>query len=343
MHLNNIRLPAEWEKQDGILLAWPHKNTDWKSNLAVVQALYRELACLASQDGKVMIVAPCAKEVINSLETAGYDSARVSVYELPTNDTWIRDYGPLTVEVNGSPVLLDFGFNGWGLKFAADHDNLLTRRLKELGAFIPRVNTVGLVLEGGSVESDGRGIILTTARCLLSTNRNPQLDMEEIEGALASLLGVRKVLWLKNGYLAGDDTDSHIDTLARLCPENTILYQSCDDPDDEHFQALMEMKNELSAFTNLEDNPFRLIPLPWPGAKYDEEGNRLPASYANFLITNNSVLVPLYSDPSDDAAIRAISMAFPGREIKGLNCLPLIRQHGSLHCVTMQLPKGVLE
>jgi agmatine deiminase len=201
---------------------------------------------------------------------------------------------------------------------------------------------VGLILEGGSIESDGQGTILSTEECLLNDNRNPHLIREELEEELHGLLGSDRFLWLANGYLAGDDTDSHVDTLARLCPDYTIAYVSCDDPDDEHYPALKAMEEEIRALRTRDGSPYRLIPLPWPGARIDEEGTRLPATYANFLVINGAVLVPTYDDKNDAAALDAISRAFPGREIVGIDCLPLILQHGSLHCVTMQLPKGTL-
>jgi agmatine deiminase len=202
--------------------------------------------------------------------------------------------------------------------------------------------TIGLILEGGSIESDGKGTILTTAECLLNPNRNPHLSRQEIEEELLSLLGAEEVLWLENGYLAGDDTDSHIDTLARFAPDDTILYVACDDPDDEHFESLKAMREELETFRTRDDKPYRLLPLPWPQARHDENGQRLPATYANFLVINGAVLVPTYDDPSDATALKIIAKAFPGRKIIGIDCLPLIEQHGSLHCVTMQMPKGVL-
>jgi agmatine deiminase len=198
-------------------------------------------------------------------------------------------------------------------------------------------------MEGGSIESDGLGTILTTSECLLSPNRNPQLDKSEVEQAMASMLGARRVLWLNHGWLAGDDTDSHIDTLARICPDNIIVYQACNNPLDEHYQELKLMEEELKSFRAPDGAPYRLLPLPWPKARFDDQARRLPASYANFLVINGAVLAPTYGDPeNDDKALACIGLAFPGREVIGVNCLPLIEQHGSLHCVTMQLPAGVL-
>jgi agmatine deiminase len=338
----NLRLPAEWEAQDGILMAWPHEGTDWAYMLDDVRPVFVEIIKSITRFERVLLAAPHAATTKDFLVSAGVDMSRVAVYELPNNDTWARDFGPITVMYNNQPVLLDFGFNGWGLKFPANFDNQISKCLKEQGAFLPNIKTVGLVMEGGSLESDGLGTILTTSECLLSPNRNPQLDKSELEQAMASLLGAKRVLWLQHGWLAGDDTDSHIDTLARICPENTIVYQACDNPLDEHYQELRLMEDELKSFRAPDGTPYRLIALPWPKARFDDQAHRLPATYANFLVINGAVLVPTYRDEGDQKALECIGSAFPGREIVGIDCLPLIEQHGSLHCVTMQLPAGVL-
>lgn len=339
----NPRLPAEWEAQDGVLLAWPHQGSDWAYMLDDVRPVFAEIIRQITRFERVLLAASGGDEARGFLASAGVDLSRVTICEMPTNDTWARDFGPITVIFNDQPVLLDFVFNGWGLKFPANHDNLITARLKEQGALVPNLKKIGLVMEGGSIESDGLGTILTTSQCLLSPNRNPQLDQGEIEQALASLLGARRVLWLNHGWLAGDDTDSHIDTLARICPDNTIVYQACDNPLDEHFRELRLMEDELRSFQAPDGGPYHLIPLPWPTARFDDQAHRLPATYANFMIINGAVLVPTYADPEKDGtALASIGRAFPGREVIGINCLPLIEQHGSLHCVTMQLPAGVL-
>jgi agmatine deiminase len=338
-----IRFPAEWEEQDGVLLAWPHANTDWAPLLAAVEPVFVRIATEVSRREQVLIIAPAAAPVRSALEKSGADASRVMIVELPTNDTWARDFGPLTIYEEGRPVLLDFGFNGWGLKFASDQDNQATRRLARLGVWgTTPYRSVGLVLEGGSVESDGQGTLLTTTACLLGPNRNPHLERQAIAHELSLRLGGEHLLWLENGYLAGDDTDSHIDTLARLCPDDAILHVACTDPTDEHFSVLQRMAEELRAFRTRAGLPYRLLALPWPQAKFDEAGGRLPATYANYLVINGAVLVPTYNDPADDHALAVIGAAFPGREVIGIDCTPLIFQHGSLHCVTMQLPKGVL-
>ncbi len=338
-----VRLPAEWEEQDGVLLAWPHEESDWCDHLHLVEPVFIQIAKEVSRFEKVLIVAPETGSIAEKLRNVDAVMERIVFRDFPTNDTWSRDFGPITICEGNLPVLLDFGFNGWGLKFAANFDNQITARLASAGAFgnCP-VRVPGLTLEGGSIESDGQGTLLTTAECLLNPNRNPHLDRKGLETQLNTLLGSDHFLWLETGYLAGDDTDSHVDTLARLCPDDTIAYVRCDDRQDEHHAALTRMEDELKNFRTKNGTPYRLLPLPWPKACFDEDGERLPATYANFLIINGAVLVPTYNDEKDAAALEAVASAFPGREIIGVDCGPLVLQHGSLHCVTMQLPKGVL-
>lgn len=337
------RLPAEWELQDGILMAWPHAGTDWAPILHEVRPVFAEIIRQIARFEQVLLTAPDDADTRNFLTDAGVDTSRVAIYEIISNDTWARDFGPITVIFNDKPVLLDFGFNGWGLKFPANFDNMISKHLRELGAFSADLRTIGLILEGGSIESDGLGSILTTSSCLLSPNRNPQLDKSEIEQAMVSLFGAQRFLWLNHGFLAGDDTDSHVDTLARICPQNVIVHVSCDEEADEHYHELKLMENELRSFIAPDGSPYHLIPLPWPKPCFDDSGNRLPATYANFLVINGAVLVPTYRDRvKDELAMERIGQVFPGREIIGIDCLPLLKQHGSLHCITMQLPQGVL-
>ncbi len=338
------RLPAEWEPQDAVLLGWPHGETDWADMLDLVLPVFIRIAVEISRFEMVIIPSPDPDLVRSQLAEAGARMERVRIYSLPTNDTWARDFGPITVYQNGSPLLLDYGFNGWGLKFSACDDNQATARLQAAGAFGSCLREVpGLILEGGSLESDGAGTLLTTSSCLLEANRNPHLDRNELEQQLMQQLGLNRVLWLEHGYLAGDDTDSHIDTLVRLASHDRIIYQSCDDPEDEHYAELTALATELADLRSDDGQPFELLPLPWPEACYADDGHRLPATYANFLIINGAVLVPVYDSPRDELALAILSSAFPDREIVAVPCRPLIEQHGSLHCVTMQLPQGVLK
>lgn len=344
-HSNPIRLPAEWEPQDAVLIAWPHEKTDWAPVLAEAEEVFMNIAAVVARFEKLIVVVPDEACVRTKLEARGVNMHNVALYEIESNDTWARDFGPITIYEDGQPILLDFTFTGWGGKFEAALDNQITAKLHQLGAFggTP-LRKVDFILEGGSIESDGQGTLLTTSECLLNPNRNAELSKAQIEEKLSGELGVKKILWLNNGWLAGDDTDAHIDTLARLCPDNTILYVQCTDPADEHFESFQCLETELKNFQTLEKQSYRLLPLPWPKAKFDVFGERLPATYANYLVINGAVLVPVYDDPpSDAAALTTVKKAFPGREVIGIDCSALILQHGSLHCVTMQIPAGVLD
>ena len=338
-----ILFPAEWYPQSGIQLTWPHEETDWAYMLDEVTTCYIELAREIARRERLLIVTPHPKQVKRLLQGV-VDLEAVTFAQCPTNDTWARDHGGITLFCNGTPAIYDFKFNGWGLKFAANYDNLITSTLCRQGRFNARYeNRLNFVVEGGALESDGAGTLLTTSECLLSPNRNGEWSQARIEEYLKETFGLQRVLWLDHGYLAGDDTDSHIDTLARFAPDNTIVYVQCTDPTDEHYEALRRMEEQLRTFTTLEGAPYRLLPLPMADAIYDENGERLPATYANFLIMNDAVLYPTYRQPANDrAAAQVLQQAFPDREIVGIDCSPLIRQHGSLHCVTMQYPKDVL-
>lgn len=337
-------LPAEWHPQSFIQLTWPHAGTDWAYMLDEVEECFARIATEIAAREPLLIVAPQPEEVRRQLAGRA-DMANIRFFACDTNDTWARDHAFLTLLTEQGPLLMDFCFNGWGLKFAADKDNRINRRLYASGLLQGRyVNGKDFVLEGGSVESDGRGTLLTTSSCLLAPNRNDTCGRAEIEARLKRLFCLKQVLWIEDGGLAGDDTDGHVDTLARLCPDDTIVYVQCRDREDEHYAPLCRMEEQLAAFRTPEGHPFRLLPLPLPAAIYDEGGERLPATYANFLVMNGAVLCPTYGQPALDAeALRVIGEAFPGRETVGIDCRPLIRQHGSLHCVTMQYPAPLIQ
>ena len=339
----NAVLPAEWVPQSGIQLTWPHAGTDWAHMLTEVQACFAAIAREIVQRELLLIVTPEPEEVKKQI-SATVNMQNVRFMECETNDTWARDHGAITMLDSEGTSFLDFMFNGWGLKFASDKDNLITRQAVESGFLNGRyVNRLGFVLEGGSIESDGLGTLLTTSECLLSPNRNGQMSRDEIEDYLCSVFHLKQVLWLDHGYLAGDDTDSHVDTLARLCSPDTIAYVQCTDTQDEHYEALHQMEEQLKTFRTLNGNPYRLLALPMVD-KIEEEGERLPATYANFLIMNDAVLYPTYRQPENDQrAKEVLQEAFPEYEIVGIDCRTLIKQHGSLHCVTMQYPAGVLK
>jgi len=318
---SHYRLPAEWESQSGIQLTWPHSNTDWAPMLKKISKTYSEMAEAIKKHEDLLIVGP------------------------PTNDTWARDHGFITlVSDDGQPpLLLDFKFNGWGEKFPYRLDNALNRRLFEEGRFKGNyIDHLDFVLEGGSIESDGKGTIFTTTCCLMAPHRNQPLTRDEIEDRLKDYLCAERIVWIDYGKLTGDDTDGHIDTLVRICPNDTLLYVGCDDPKDEQYEELRLMEEQLQTFRTLEGNPYHLVKLPMPHPIYDEDHVRLPATYANFLIMNGAVLCPTYNQKDNDATtLRLIGEVFPDREIIGIDCRSVIRQHGSLHCCTMQFPEGV--
>jgi agmatine deiminase len=322
-------LPAEWEQQSMVQLTFPHENSDWVDVLDIVIPCFLEISRSISRFQTVLIV---CKNIENTKKLFGDQLPKnILFFEFESNDTWARDHGGITVFEDGKPVVLDFVFNGWGLKFPADKDNLITGQLHKNGILKAAYEHAGMVLEGGGIESDGKGTLLTTAECLLSPNRNPHLSKKQIESKLKKLFGVNRILWLNHGYLAGDDTDSHIDTLARLCDENTIAYVQCTNKKDEHYKALQKMEKELKKFKKIDGLPYHLVALPMADACFDNEGHR-------FLIINGAVLVPTYKVKQDAEALAIIKGVFPKHEVIGIDCSSLILQHGSLHCVTMQYP-----
>jgi len=338
-----IFLPPEWYPQSGVMLTWPHKNTDWIDLLDEVENCYLLIANEILKHEKLLVVSPDPAGVAAKLDQTLRHNLILAQFD--SNDTWARDHGAITVFKNGKPLLYDFQFNGWGLKFPAYLDNQLTSQLYHKSMFAEGVgyeNKLNFILEGGSIESDGIGTLLTTEECLLSVNRNQSMSKNEIEVYLTEVFGIQRILWLTAGYLAGDDTDSHVDTLARFCDENTIAYVKCVDPSDEHYSQLKLMEEEIRAFKTMNDRPYRLIELPMADYVEDELGDRLPATYANFLVINNVVLLPFYGTDKDEVARIQLQSAFPDREVIGIDCSALIKQHGSLHCITMQFPVGVL-
>jgi len=334
--LTERRMPAEWEHQRCILMSFPHEETDWaKGDLNAALSPFIRIAQAIAYKEAVYIICK-AKEKISSMFCS---TRNLTFIEIPTNDTWIRDYGYISIEENSETKLLDFTFDGWGGKFDAALDNRVNTALHQKGYMgITPLEHADFVLEGGSVESDGRGTILTTSHCLCNPNRNGGLTKEKVEQHLKEYLGTKRVLWLNHGYLAGDDTDSHIDTLARFTDAQTIAYVKCNDPGDKHYHALLLMEEELQNFKQANGEPYRLVPLPMCDARYNARGERLPATYANFLITNDALLFPTYSDSQNDRKAEEIFRElFPQKEMIPVNCLKLIEEGGSLHCSAMQV------
>lgn len=337
------RFPAEWEPQSAVLIAWPHAGTDWAPRLAEVETTYVALAAAITRFQPLLVcVADAALQAHarDRLAAAGVDLARVRFLQVEYDDTWLRDSGPITLREGEGFRLLDFCFTAWGGKFEASRDDRLVEHLHAQGVFGTAARErIEFALEGGAIETDGAGTLLTTWRCL--HERHPAATREQLTTRLAAWLRQERVLWLDHGALEGDDTDAHIDTLARFAPDDAIVFQACDDAADSHYADLAAMAEEIAALRTRDGRPYRLFPLPWARPILDE-GRRLAASYANYLIINGAVLMPAYGDPADARAAEVLAAAHPGREIVPVPCRPLIWQNGSLHCITMQLPEGLV-
>lgn len=346
MPQDTLRFPAEWEPQSAVLIAWPHADTDWAPRLAEVETTYVALAAAVTRFQRLLICVPNSVvqgHAEEQLRAAGVDFDRLRFLQLPYDDTWLRDSGPITLlsdAAGGESRLLDFRFTGWGGKYGASEDDRLIERLFDLNLFLKsHRQSIDFALEGGAIDTDGAGSLLTTWRCL--HERHPDASRDELGAKLATWLHQDRVLWLDHGALEGDDTDAHVDTLARFAPDDAIVYQSCEDPADSHYPDLQAMGRELTALRTRDGRPYRLHPLPWARPMLDG-GRRLAASYANFLIINGAVLMPAYDDPADARAAAVLAQAFPDRDILPIPCRPLIWQNGSLHCITMQLPAGLV-
>jgi len=329
-------MPAEWEPQTAVQLTWPTASGDWKPVLSRVEPVFHAITTAIAQHQDVII--SCGSDAdLSRLSHLYQNHARIRFYRADNNDTWARDHGPISCYINGERELVDFMFNGWGNKYPSVHDNQISHQLLSSGAYGKTIMTTEhWVLEGGSLETDGTGTLLTTEQCLLNPNRNAGMTRADIEQRLESALGIDRVLWLANGHLEGDDTDAHIDTLARFCNTNTIAYCQARQADS-HYTALRAMEKELQALRQRNGQPYQLLPLPLPSAIHNDDGERLPATYANFLIINNAVLLPVYGVPEDLVAVERMMQAFPDRWVHPINCRPVIEQFGSLHCLTMQI------
>lgn len=361
--MTNKRLPAEWEPQQALLLTWPHEGGAWGKDIQKIEQVFIEITCAVSQTQTVIIGAKDLahqQHIFAAIRNLDVLQENVKTYLVASNDVWARDHGPITVvqenlEENldvlralranldvlpeNLGVLCDFRFTGWGGKYPHGLDDLIPKTLIQSGLLQGYAyQSIPFILEGGAIESDGEGTLLTTEQCLRSSQRHSDLSREQIEQRLAKHLGIKRVLWLSEGHLAGDDTDGHIDTLARFFNPTTIGYVTTDDQNDPHFASLKAMEQTLQSFKNNSGHPYDLVKLPLPSPIFDKEGNRLPATYANFLLCNEQVLVPLYRDPKDQLILETFKQHFPNRIIKGIDCNSAIEQYGSLHCLTMQIP-----
>lgn len=338
------RLPAEWEPQSAVMLTWPHPDTDWAPRLSDTLRTFTEVAVAIGRDQQVLNVCRDREQlgiVQALLAEAGLPAHHLCFALADSNDTWARDHAPITVLQGDAPVLLDFTFDGWGGKFAAAKDNAISRELAQQGIFGDTpIHTHELVLEGGALETDGLGTLLATRSSVLDPRRNPGSNAEDIERLLGETLGIKRFLWLDHGELSGDDTDAHIDILARFTDPNTIVFSSAPPNDPDH-AALQAMREQLASFRDNSGLPYRLVALPSPGILRDADGRRLPAGYANFLVTNRSVLLPVYGVSADQVAADRLGTCFPTRRILPIDCSGVVQQNGSLHCLTMQFPSAL--
>jgi len=335
-----FRLPAEWEPQTAVWLSWPHRATTWPGNFRPIPAVFSRLAAEISRRQLVRInaVPERAARAKALLVKAGADMARIEFYAHPTDDAWCRDHGPIFVRNarTGEVAVTEWDYNAWGGKYPPfENDRKIPARIgRALGL---RAFENAMVLEGGSIETDGQGQLLTTESCLLNPNRNPGLSRPEIEQALCNQFGVDTIFWLGAG-IVGDDTDGHIDDLSRFLPKNGILTMVEKDKKDPNYGPLQENLERLRSFRNREDKKFRLVEIALPKAIYRGK-QRLPASYANYLVINGAVLLPTFRQPARDrAAAEALAACFPKRDIVPIDCLDLVGGLGAIHCVTQQQP-----
>ncbi len=326
------RFIAEFQMQSFTQIIFPHKDTDWVDYLEDAQNTFINIINQIIKYQKCLVIC----DDIKSVKSKFKENKNLYFTKYKTNDTWTRDCSALCIEEDSETKLLDFAFTGWGNKFEASKDNLLTQNISK--HYSKKVIDIDFILEGGAVESNGAGIILTTSACMLNKNRNSKFSDSQITQKLKDEFGANYVLYLNHGYLAGDDTDSHIDTLARFIDKKTIMYVKCEDKNDEHFSELKLMESELKEFAKVYN--FKLISLPMSDAIYFEN-KRLPATYANFLFINRAILVPIYGVKQDAEALNIFRDTFKDRDIIPINCSTLIKQHGSLHCVTMNFASGV--
>lgn len=337
-----IRVPAEWETQSASLIAWPDINGDFGSDFEAVEQSYQCLA-KAINDHQALFIICKNSDHQESIEQQLAKLNNIRYLHADYDDIWIRDSTAISIDNAGRTQAINFKFNGWGKKHPYQQDNQLSQQLQTQGFFnnCPLLST-DVVLEGGNIDSDGQGRVLSNRLCLHHLTRNATLAQTDIEQTLEQQLGIKYWLWLNQNPLEGDDTDGHTDTLARFCTPDHIVYTCCNDPNDSHYQSLQNLRKQIQQFRTCTGKPYQLTELPLPQPKYDHTGRRLAANYTNFVIINNAVLVPSYNDPMDDIIKHRLSHCFPGRKIIAIPALPLIKQNGSLHCMTMhffhQLP-----
>jgi agmatine deiminase len=345
--LAGYRMPAEWEPHLATYIVWPHNLDTWPGNFDPIPGVFAKMAAAiaACEPLRVLIKHPDAIETVRTMiREAARDEAvmaRIDLFHLDTNDSWIRDHGPVFVNRTGlrgpgpGQVALDWNFNSWGEKYGAfDLDDVVPRQLG--GRYHFETIEPGIVLEGGSIDLNGMGTLMTTESCLLNRNRNPHLSREQIEDYLKSYLGATNILWLGDG-IAGDDTDGHIDDLARFVAPDTVVTVVEEDPADVNYRVLQDNLNRLRTMRDERGAALKIETLPMPPALV-YEGTRLPASYANFYIANGVVVIPTFDCPADAVATATLSRLFSGRRVVGIPATELVWGLGAVHCLTQQHP-----
>lgn len=342
-----FRMPAEWEPHAATWLAWPHKRSDWPGKFAPIPWVYTEIIRALSQHEHVNLIVRgpnMRARVRGMLRAADVDLSHVGLWQLPTDRSWLRDSGPIfLVNGEGERAVLDWGFNAWAKYSDWTKDDRIPGFVAEqlaLPSLRPRLRGWRVVLEGGSIDVNGQGLMLTTEECLLSKTqeRNPPMDRADYEQVFADHLGVKKVLWLGRG-IAGDDTHGHVDDLARFVSPRTVVAVVEDNPKDPNYELTQENLERLQEMTDLDGAKLEVVTLPMP-APIVFKGQWLPASYANFYIANGVVIVPTFNDPADRIALGTLAELFPGREVVGIHCVDLVWGLGTLHCMTQQEPAG---
>ena len=339
--MSPVTLAPEWERQDAMILVWPHANSDWSTHLASIEKTYCELAYRINASQQLIIIAYDLEHeahIRDALSHYSVDEKKLLFISIATNDTWIRDYGPLCVKSDNGNKVLDFKFDAWGKKYAYEKDNALTTKLLERLNITAACEHIDFILEGGNIEVNAKHELLSSLRCF---SRQNNLDINQLEKNLHAWFGIQRVYWLDCGKLEGDDTDGHIDTLARFCADDVIVYSAANTTDDPNTKTLQALQQQLENIQHLNQHKFELIPLPVPEPIY-HNNQQLPASYTNFTITNQQVLVPTFDDKQDDYALQTMQDIFPSREVIGINSVSMIQQFGGLHCATMHLPENTL-
>jgi agmatine deiminase len=337
----NYRMPAEWEPHEATWLAWPHNRNSWPGKFEPIPAVWAELVRTLAEHEHVHISAGGEAVMAEARRLVG-DVPNVTLHDIVTNDAWARDHGPtfLAGPAGSQPALVDWEYNAWGGKYPPfDADNRVPQQIAAIQGrrrFAP-----GIILEGGAIDPNGQGTLLTTEQCLLNPNRNPQLSKSEVERYLSDYLAARHVVWLEEG-IVGDDTDGHIDELARFVSPTTVVAALEANSDDENYRALKQNFERLKRSTDQDNRPLEVIPLPMPRPLY-YDGQRLPASYANFYIANGLVVVPQYDDPADEQVVGLLRELFPDRQVKGLRAVDLAWGLGAFHCITQQQPVAHLD